>query len=175
MARSTPVTSGFDAADEDGDGFISVVEGVPSYGGIAVSLTTEGDTSPDSGLAVDRFPTSGTARLRAHLRAAAGGRRQPQPRCTSWSTPADLDGSGEIGDMENEDGTMKQSSLDPELDIEATTPAACGQIAASSAAGGVATGAGGSADSGSTTGAIVAGALGLAALGTAAARRRVTA
>ncbi|MDP9395840.1 MAG: hypothetical protein M3Q27_16935, partial [Actinomycetota bacterium] len=42
--------------DEDGDGFISTVEGQPAYGPIQVSLTTSGDVTPASGLAVDRMP-----------------------------------------------------------------------------------------------------------------------
>jgi hypothetical protein len=160
-----PSDAGFDAADADGDGLISVAEGVPAYGGIAASLTTEGDTSPDSGLAVDRFPTSGTLDYERTF-------ELPQDVADGLSTlhvvvhAADLDGSGEIGDS----GTP--SSLDPDLDIEATIPAACGQLVAS-ASGGVATGAGGTADTGpSTTGAAAAGALGLVALGTVAARRR---
>ncbi|MEX1177998.1 MAG: hypothetical protein WEB09_06015 [Nitriliruptor sp.] len=160
-----PSDSGFDAADEDGDGLISVAEGVPAYGGVTVSLTTEGDTSADSGLAVDRFPTSGTLDYERTF-------ELPQDVADNLSSlhvvvhAVDLDDSGEIGDF----GTP--SSLDPELDIEATVPAACGQLVAS-ASGGVATGAGGTAaDSGSTSGAFAAGALGLAALGTVAARRR---
>src|ERR671916_2255352 len=40
------------------DNLITTVEGVPSYGPIQVSLTTMGDTSPDSALAVDRFPVA---------------------------------------------------------------------------------------------------------------------
>jgi hypothetical protein len=159
-----PGDPGFEEADEDGDGLISVVEGVPAYGPVTVSLTTEGDTSPESALAVDRFPTSGTLDYERTF-------ELPQEVADNLSSlhvvvhAADLDGSGEIGDL----GTP--SSLDPDLDIEATIPAACGQLVAS-ASGGVATGAGGSADSGSTTCAIAAGALGLAALGTVAARRR---
>ena len=46
------------AADQNGDGLINTVEGLPSYGPIAVSFTTTGDTSPSSGLAVDRFPVA---------------------------------------------------------------------------------------------------------------------
>lgn len=46
------------SADKDGDSLISTVEGVPAYGGVMISLTTEGDTSPKSGLAVDRFPVA---------------------------------------------------------------------------------------------------------------------
>ncbi|MDQ4041942.1 MAG: hypothetical protein M3141_09365 [Actinomycetota bacterium] len=37
------------------DGLIETVEGLADYGGIQVSLTTRGDTSADSGLALDRF------------------------------------------------------------------------------------------------------------------------
>jgi hypothetical protein len=46
------------SADADGDGIISTPEGQPFYGMIGTSLTTEGDTSPDSALAVERFPTA---------------------------------------------------------------------------------------------------------------------
>jgi hypothetical protein len=160
-----PGDAGFDEADEDGDGILSVVEGVPAYGGVAVSLTTEGDTSPDSALAVDRFPTSSTLDYRRTI-------ELPQDVADNLSSlhvvvhATDLDGSGEIGDF----GTP--SSLDPDLDIEATAPAACGQLTAS-AAGGVDTGAGGTAtDTGAS--ALFAGALGLGALGAVAMRRRPT-
>jgi hypothetical protein len=165
-----PGEAGFDEADEDGDGFLSVVEGVPAYGPVTVALTTEGDTSPDSALAVDRFPTSGTLDYeRTFTVDDAVAENLSSLHIVVHG--ADLDGSGEVGDIENEDGTMKESSLDPELNFEATAVAACGQITAS-AAGGVATGAGGTSDSGSNTGALAAGALGLAALSTFAARRR---
>lgn len=42
-------------ADSDGDGFVSVPEGGPFYGGILASLTTTGDTAAASALALDRF------------------------------------------------------------------------------------------------------------------------
>ena len=44
--------------DNDGDGFLTVEEGLPDYGNIHISLTTKGDTSPKSGLAVDRMPVA---------------------------------------------------------------------------------------------------------------------
>jgi hypothetical protein len=34
------------AADDNGDGLVNTAEGLPSYGPIAVSLTTRGDTTP---------------------------------------------------------------------------------------------------------------------------------
>ncbi len=42
----------------DDDSLVSTLEGLPFYGPIRVSFTTEGDTSPDSGLALDRFPVA---------------------------------------------------------------------------------------------------------------------
>ena len=44
--------------DTNNDHRLNVAEGVPAYGPILKSLTTSGDTSPKSGLAVDRFPTT---------------------------------------------------------------------------------------------------------------------
>ncbi|MGO1385155.1 MAG: hypothetical protein ACTHWA_05760 [Arachnia sp.] len=46
------------SADKDGNGFISIEEGFPDYGDIHISLTTTGDTTKASGLAVDRMPTA---------------------------------------------------------------------------------------------------------------------
>jgi hypothetical protein len=167
-----PGDPGFEEADEDGDGFISVVEGVPSYGGVTVSLTTEGDTSPESALAVDRFPTSGTLDYERTFEVS-------DEVAQNLSTlhivvhAADLDGSGEIGTLTDADGNMKPSDLDPDLPFEATVPAACGQITAV-AAGGVDTGAGGTAAAGTDTnaGLLTAGLLGVGALGALALRRR---
>lgn len=44
--------------DADNDGFLTVEEGLPDYGNIHISLTTKGDTAPESGLAVDRMPVA---------------------------------------------------------------------------------------------------------------------
>ncbi|THE17003.1 hypothetical protein [Kocuria rosea] len=43
-------------ADADGDGAVSSMEGQPWTGGIGASLTTSGDTTPASAVAIDRFP-----------------------------------------------------------------------------------------------------------------------
>lgn len=48
------------AADADGDGVVSSLEGQPWTGAIGTSLTTSGDTSPASAVAVDRFPAGGS-------------------------------------------------------------------------------------------------------------------
>ena len=46
------------SADKDGNGYVSTEEGMPVYGDIFLSLTTKGDVSKASGLAIDRFPTA---------------------------------------------------------------------------------------------------------------------
>lgn len=46
------------SADTSGDGLISLEEGAPFYGPIDTSFTTSGDTSPASGLALERFPVA---------------------------------------------------------------------------------------------------------------------
>ncbi|HSK95650.1 MAG TPA: hypothetical protein VK891_03455 [Euzebyales bacterium] len=132
-------------ADQDGDGLVSVIEGVPFYGGVLASLTTSGDTSADSGLAVDRFPTAGadgtltykrTLDLPADVAADLG-------NLHVVVHGIDLDDSGAY------DGEAR-SDLDDSLPLEATIPAACGTLAAMPS-GGVATGAGGTAaDAGGT-------------------------
>lgn len=46
------------SADKNGDGQVATEEGVAQYGGVMVSLTTKGDTSAKSGLAVERMPVA---------------------------------------------------------------------------------------------------------------------
>jgi hypothetical protein len=161
-----------DADDEDGDGFVSVTEGAPYYGAIGTSLTTEGDTSPDSGLAIDRFPTTGDIAYERTFDIT----EDVQESFAAGTAVlvlhgVDKDGSGAY------DGDV-MSDLDPALPMEATAPAACGPFQAAqmgaTPSGGAETGAG------STSGieeqaAIAAGSLalvGAAAAGAVAYRRR---
>lgn len=46
------------SADANGDGQVAVEEGLAQYGMFILSLTTSGDVSPDSGLALDRMPVA---------------------------------------------------------------------------------------------------------------------
>jgi hypothetical protein len=127
--------------DEDGDGFASTPEGQTTYGPIQASLTTEGDTSPDSALAVERFPTYETGTYSRTIQ-------------LSQDVASELDrlhivmhGNDVNGNGEYDAGDIGMSPLNEELPFEATMPAACGTLTAQ-AAGGVQTGAGGTAETG---------------------------
>ena len=158
-----------ESGDANGDGVLTTAEGAPAYGTIQMSLTTEGDTGPDSGLAVDRFP-AGTSI--SYERSGI-----PLPPALSDEVAAmhvvvhgtDVDGSGDTTDVEG-----RVSSLDESLPLDATAPALCGTLAATSA-GAVQTGLGGTATDGDGSTGVVAGlgaAAALAAAGGLALRRR---
>ncbi|GAA2677963.1 hypothetical protein GCM10010400_46360 [Streptomyces aculeolatus] len=111
-------------ADKDGDGIVSTAEGLPSYGDIMISLTTKGDTSMDSGLAVERMP-----------KADADGNLKYERTITVSQKVADhiqdlhlvqhgidVNGNGKY------DAEAGKSELDPKLPQEATAPANCGMV-----------------------------------------------
>lgn len=138
------VCPGPDAADDnEDDGRLSTTEGQPFYGAIKTSLTTTGDTSPDSGLAVDRMPAASEDGIVTYQRTftvpddVAASVRAGDAVIVQHGV--DYNGNGEY-DM---DGGGK-SDLDPSLPAEATDPAACGPLNAAPA-GGMATGGGGTA------------------------------
>ncbi|MEC5152780.1 hypothetical protein RCH23_000140 [Cryobacterium sp. CAN_C3] len=122
------------AQDTSGNGRLNTVEGIPAYGPVVVSLTTTGDTSPASVVAVTRFPVSedgsydysrdniritkvagtGTAKEIAHaIRKGEG---------VVVIHGVDFNGNGEY------DFSQGKSELDPTLPSEATDPAACGVL-----------------------------------------------
>ncbi len=113
------------ANDQDGDGLVNTTEGEPSYGPILTSFTTEGDTSPESGLAVDRFPVANEDGTLTY------GRTFEVPtnvadRLGEFAVVqhgVDLNGNG-VYDEE----AAGPSDLDPNLPQEATLPANCGVI-----------------------------------------------
>ena len=113
------------AADTDGDGAVSVAEGMPFYGEIGASLTTEGDTSAESALAVERFPggASYTYERTFELDDATAASLEAGTAVfvVHGVDPADL----------SEGSRDKESELDPELPFAATAPAACGAVSAS--------------------------------------------
>ena len=103
-----------------GDDFISTPDGAVVYGPIQISLTTSGDVTPGSGLAVDRFPVADaegrlsyerTFEVSPEIYAALGNLHYV-------THGIDLDESGAY------DGAP--SPLDPALPFEGTIPAGCG-------------------------------------------------
>ena len=153
------------ADDTNKDGALNTTEGAPAYGPIVVSLTKTGDTSPTSGLAVDRFDT------------APGGKIAYQRGSITVAqdiAQAVVDGKAVVvvhGVDRNRDGKYDgdvKSDLNPALPTEATDPALCGKLTAAPV-GAMATGAGGAAQTGNNEGLLIAGGgLLLAAVGTGA-------
>lgn len=148
--------------DKNGDGQLNTTEGGPAYGDIVVSLTKTGDTSPASGLAVDRFDT------------APGGKISYQRGSITVKpeiAQAIVDGKSVVvvhGVDHNHDGKYDgaaKSDLDPKLPTEATDPAVCG-VLRPAPAGGMNTGAGGSSDQNNEGMLLLGGGLLLAAAGT---------
>lgn len=160
--------------DADGDGFVSVSEAAKYYGAIGSSLTLEGDTSPDSGLAVDRFPTAegGSIAYDRTFEVSDDVHKAFEDGTAVVVLHGfDKDGSGTY------DGDVK-SDLDPSLPMEATAPVACGGLEVAqmgtAPSGGAETGAGSTAGVENQAALALGGlaAVGAAAAGTVAYRRR---
>ncbi len=109
--------------DDNSDGIVDTVEGIPSYGSVQVSLTTTGDTTPASALAVDRFPVGGDDGEYTYTRTFTVSDEVAENIVNAAVVlhGVDFDGSGAY------DGDAV-SSLDPGLPLEATVPAACGPV-----------------------------------------------
>jgi hypothetical protein len=113
------------AADQNGDRLINTAEGLPSYGPIQVSLTTRGDTSPASALAVDRFPVANSVGLLRYDRDFSVSRKVARNlgKFAIVQHGVDLNHNGRY-DFKS----AGKSELDPSLPQEATIPANCGVI-----------------------------------------------
>ena len=145
--------------DDDDDDRLSTSEGQPAYGPIVVSLTKTGDTSPKSGLAVERFESGSEIEYsRGNVEVSDGVAR------AIVKGQAVVVVHGVEYDDERKDA---KSDLNPDLPASATDPALCGRLVASPS-GGAAAGAGGAADT--TNAALVGlgGAVLVAAAGTGA-------
>jgi hypothetical protein len=106
------------------DGILSTVDGVPFYGPVVTSLTTEGDTSPASGLNIEIMPVA-DANGEIHYR-----RTIELPTAIAADLEAfqivqhgvDFNASGMY------DFSSGPSELNPAFPQEATAPANCGTI-----------------------------------------------
>lgn len=122
------------------DGAITTSDGVPSYGPVVVSLTTDGAvTHADHALDVAHFPATGTYTYERTFEVPEEVAAQlADGQGVVVVHGVDHDGSGAY------DGDQ-MSDLDPSLPAEATDPALCGELAVSQMAaptGGVQTGGG---------------------------------
>jgi LPXTG-motif cell wall-anchored protein len=128
--------------DKNNDGIINVVEGATVYGPINISLTTKGDTSDKSGLAVDRMPVADAKGEIDYQRTITVGKDVQENLKNLHVVQHGID-VNKNGKYDFEAG---KSELDPKLPQEATAPANCGAIAGSTMgavpAGGVETGSG---------------------------------
>jgi hypothetical protein len=130
--------------DKNGDELITTTEGAPAYGPVQVSLTTEGDVSADSGLAVDRFPVAESDGSVSYERTF----EIPEGFSAEDLKDAVIvqHGISELfEDPAQYDGEFK-SDLNPDLPQEATVPATCGALEVMADMPN--TGAGGAADTG---------------------------
>ena len=150
--------------DTDGSKTLNTTEGGPAYGPIVVSLTKTGDTSPKSGLAVDRFDTAPGGKL-SYERGSINVSSDVAQAITEGKAVVVVHGVDHNGNGKY-DGTTK-SDLDPSLPTEATDPAICGVLNAAPV-GGMNTGAGGTSTPNDEGMLLLGGGLLIAAVGTGA-------
>ena len=108
--------------DRVDDGLIDTAEGLPDYGPILVSFTTSGDTSAESGLALDRFASANDRGRLRYQRTfdVPTGVAQNLDDLHVVIHGVDLNGNGTY---DGPDG-----SLGAGVPLEAELPAACGEI-----------------------------------------------
>ena len=107
------------------DNLITTVEGLPAYGPIQVSLTTRGDTSPASALAVDRFPVANSGGFLRYERTFS----VPRSVASNLGKKAIVQHGVDLNHNGRYDfRSAGRSELDPSLPQEATIPANCGVI-----------------------------------------------
>lgn len=162
------------SADADGNGFVSTEEGLPMYGDIFISLTTQGDTSKASGLAIDRMPTADAQGNLSYDRTIAAA-DLPAKTLTNLKDlhvvehGIDADNNGKYDLDALGESTLAKSAGVSGIPEEATDPAVCGMVMGAAAGsvpvGGVDTGDGSTQDST----AVLYGTGGLALLGALAA------
>jgi hypothetical protein len=116
--------------DADGDGRISSREGSAAYGSAVTALTTSGDTSLHSLLAIDRAPIADAGRLsyaRGNISLSDGtdiAEALRAGRGVIVISGVDYDGDGGY----NTSDVAGSSDIDPAFPAEVTDPAACGVL-----------------------------------------------
>ena len=117
------------AADTDGDGVVSSAEGEPYAGAVSTALTTQGDTSPASAVATDRFPAGGAYTYERTLTL------DPATLEAIGAGTATVEVHGVDPNKLPAAAREKMSPEAPALPLAATLPAACGTVVASQMSG----------------------------------------
>ena len=138
-------------ADVDGDGLLTNEEASGEYGDVFMALTTEGDASAESGLAVDRMPVADSAGTIDYDRTFSAdelpdGLVDQLEHVHVVQHGIDVNGNGEY-DIEGAGvSTFAENLGVPDVPEEATDPASCGVVTGAMAPtapqGGVETGGG---------------------------------
>lgn len=128
-SHTCPATS----ADDNGDDLVSSIEARPSYGTPVVSLTTSGDTSAKSALAVSRYPTAENGTITytrnimltdeqvAHLQAG---------ELVAVVHGIDVNGNGKYDTEAGTSPLADAAGVSDSFPLEGTAPTACGVMLA---------------------------------------------
>lgn len=112
--------------DDNADHRISTAEGQPAYGPVRVSLTTRGDTSPKSTLAIKRYPMARHHQIHYNRKgievSARVARAIRNGNAVLVIHGIDYNHNGKY------DFSAGRSELDPSLPAEATDPVTCGVL-----------------------------------------------
>ena len=112
--------------DSNADHRLNTAEGLPAYGPVRVSLTTRGDTSPKSTLAVKRYPLAENGKIHYNRKGITVSKRVARGirhgNAVLVIHGIDYNGNGKY------DFSAGRSELDPSLPAEATDPVTCGVL-----------------------------------------------
>ena len=137
------------SADKNHNGYVSTEEGMPIYGDIFISLTTKGDVSPASGLAIDRMPMADARGNLRYDRTIPGADLPPGTIAHLKDLHIVQHGIDANGNHKYDLAALGESTLAKSAGINgipevATDPALCGMVSGAAAGsvpvGGVATG-----------------------------------
>ncbi|MGV0108966.1 hypothetical protein [Arthrobacter sp. CP30] len=170
LAMGTCPTS---ADDANADGIVSVTEGAGKYGGIQTTLTTSGATGPEEGLNLALGGQGGTYNIQRSFEV----NQNTKDALAAGTAVVVVHGLDPATAGVSEEVFNSPSDLDPTLPLGATSPALCGNLAATQMgampSGGADTGV--AQETGSNAGMLALGGglvLAVAAGGTYAVRRR---
>ncbi len=113
--------------DRNRDHRLNVVEGVPMYGPVALALTTSGDTSPSSALAVARFPKAPRGLIN-YSRSEIPVSKALAAAITRGDAVVVVHGLDYNQNLSYDFRGAGRSELNPALPAEATDPNSCGVL-----------------------------------------------